>query len=164
VKTDKKGGNGQLVRWKVWWRQSNIKCAVSEEYDLCWVHQDCHVEDEQKSALKKEARVSGEKDKCQVRLKGRERDYWMGIEIGMLGGYEFQGQVRAGDGSDTKGKIGAGYNNLRRKKTKSCSAKWDERKRAPAQIGLNWQHSLALRDTLIEEPLLYLRDNQSEHC
>ena len=67
---------------------------------------------------------------------------------------------------------------------------WDVRKRAPAQIGLNWQRFywryvkqqckvgreeensssnrpelaaflLALRDTLIEEPLLYLCDNQS---
>jgi len=29
----------------------------------------------------------------------------MGTEIGMLGGYGFQGQVTAGDGSDKKGKI-----------------------------------------------------------
>jgi len=34
----------------------------------------------------------------------------------------------AGDGLDKQGKMGAGYNNLR-----------DVRKRAPAQIGLNWQ-------------------------
>ena len=31
-KTDKKGGKEQSVRWKAWWRQGNIKCAVSEEY------------------------------------------------------------------------------------------------------------------------------------
>ena len=36
-----------------------------------------------------------------------------GHEIGMLGGYGFQGQVTVGEGSDKKGKIGAGYNNLR---------------------------------------------------
>ena len=36
------------------------------------------------------------------------------------------------------------------------------RKRAPAQISLNWQRVfLALSDTLIEELLLYLCDNQS---
>ena len=58
-KTDKKGGKGQSVRWKAWWRQGNIKCAVSEEYTSCWVHQDCHVADEQKAALKKAAGVSG---------------------------------------------------------------------------------------------------------
>ena len=99
-KKDKKRGKGQSVRWKAWWRQSNIKCAMSEEHASCWVHQDYHVADEKKAALEKAAGVSGGKDECQVRLKGRERDYWMGIEIGMLGGYGFQGQVTAGDGSD----------------------------------------------------------------
>jgi len=52
-KTDKKGGKEQSVRWKAWWRQGNMQCAVSEEYASCWVHQDCHVVDEQKAALKK---------------------------------------------------------------------------------------------------------------
>ena len=70
------------MRWKAWWRQGNIKRAVSEEYASCWVHQDCHVADEHKAALNKAA---GEKDECQVRLRGRERDYQMGTEIGMLG-------------------------------------------------------------------------------
>jgi len=41
------------------------------------------VEDEQKAASKKAAGVSGVKDECQVRLRGREHDYWMGIEIGL---------------------------------------------------------------------------------
>jgi len=40
-KTDKKGGTGQSVCWEAWWRQGNIKCAVSEEYPSArWVHQD----------------------------------------------------------------------------------------------------------------------------
>ena len=95
--------------------------------------------DEQKAAWKKAAGASGGKDECQVRLKGREHDYWMGTEIGMLGGYGFQNQVTAGDVSDIEqGKMGAGYNKLRRKR-RSSSAKWDVRKRAPAQIGQNWQ-------------------------
>ena len=103
-KTDKKGGQGQSVRWKAWWRQGNIKCAVSEEYASCLVHQDCHVADEQKAALKKAAGVSGGKDECQVRLKGREHDCWMGAEIGMLGGYRFQGQLAAGTVQTNKAK------------------------------------------------------------
>jgi len=37
-------------------------------------------------------------------FEGRERDYWMGTEIGMLGGYGFQGQVTAGDLLTTKTK------------------------------------------------------------
>jgi len=40
-------------------------------------------EDEQKEALKKAAGVSGGNDQCQVRLKGREHDYWMHTEIGI---------------------------------------------------------------------------------
>jgi len=63
-KMDKKGGEGQSVRWKAWWRQSNIKCAVSEEDASCWVHQNYHMADEQKAALKKAAGVSGVKDEC----------------------------------------------------------------------------------------------------
>jgi len=45
----------------------------------------------------------------------------MGTEKDMLGGYGFQGQVKAGDSSDKQGKMGAGCNNLRRKrKKKQC--------------------------------------------
>ena len=55
---------------------------MSEEYASCWVHQDCHVADEQKAALKKAAGLSEGKDECEVRLKGREHDYWIGTEPG----------------------------------------------------------------------------------
>ena len=129
------------MRWKAWWRQSNIKCTVSEEYASCWVHQDCHVADEKKAALKKAVGVSGRKHEFQVRLNGKECDYWMGTEIGMLGGYGFQDQITAGDGSDKQGKIEAGYNNLRRKKKKQqCKVgREEEVSSAPAQIVLNWQ-------------------------
>jgi len=92
---------------------------MSEEYAPCWAHQDCHVADGKKAALKKAAGVSGRKDKFQVRLKGRECHYWMGTEIGMLGGYGSQGQVTAGDISDKKGEIGARCNDLIKKKDKA---------------------------------------------
>jgi len=119
------------------------------------------VVDEQKAASKKAAGVSGGKDQCQVRLKGRERDYWMGSEIGMLGGYGFQGQVTAGDGSDKQGKMGAGYNNLRRKKKKQqCTVGREEEGSISNRPELA-AFLLALRDTLIKELLLYLYDNRS---
>jgi len=121
------------------------------------------VADEQKAALRKAAGVSGRKDECQVRLKGGERDYWMGTEIGMLGGYGFQGQVTAGDESDKQGKMGAGYNNLRRKKKKQqCKVGREEE---GCSLSSNRPELaaflLALRGTLIEEPLLYFCDNKS---
>jgi len=119
------------------------------------------VTDEQKAALKKAAGLSGGKDECQVRLKGRERDYWMGTEIGMLGGYWFQVEVTAGESSDKKGKMGAGYNNLRRRKKKQhCKVGREEESSSSNQPELA-AFLLAPRDKLIEEPLLYLCDNQS---
>jgi len=85
----------------------------------------------------------------------------MGTEIGMLGGYGFQGQVTAGDGSDKKGKVGAGYNNLRRQRKKQqCKVGREEEGSSSNRPELA-AFLLALRDTLIEEPLLYLCYNQS---
>jgi len=119
------------------------------------------VADEQKAALKKAAGVSGGKDECQVQLKEREHDYWMGTEIGMLGGYGFRGQVTAGDGSDKQGKMGAGYNNLRKKKKKQQCKMGREEEDSSSNRPELAACLLVLRDTLIEELLLYLCDNQS---
>ena len=78
----------------------------------------------------------------------------------MLGGYGFQGQVTAGDGSDKQGKMGAVYDNLRRKKKKQhCKVGREEEGSSSNRPELA-AFFLALRDTLIEEPLLYLCDNQ----
>ena len=75
----------------------------------------------------------------------------------MLGGYGF----RAGDGSDKQGKMGAGYNNLRRKKKKQLCKVGREEEGCTSNRPELATFFLALRDTLIEEPLLYLCDNQS---
>ena len=93
----------------------------------------------------------------------REHDYWVGLEIGILRGYGFQGQVMAGDGSDNlkQGKMGAGYNNLRRKEKKQqCKVGRAEEGSSSNRPELA-AFLLALHDTLIEELLLYLCDNQS---
>jgi len=36
-KLDKKGGKGQSVRWKAWWRQGNIKYTVSDLIDVAFI-------------------------------------------------------------------------------------------------------------------------------
>jgi len=85
----------------------------------------------------------------------------MGTEVGRLAGYEFQGQVTAGDGSDKKGKMGAGYSNLRRKnKEQQCKVGREEKGSSSNRPELA-AFVLALRDTPIEELLLHLCDNQS---
>ena len=78
----KKAHRGQSVRYRSWWKQGNIKMAVSEDYASCWVHKDLTVITKQIQDLLTGARASGGKDDCQVRLIGIEREYWMGTEIG----------------------------------------------------------------------------------
>ena len=74
-----------------------------------------------------------EKNECQIRLTGIEREYWMGTEIGRLGGYGFRGTVTVGDGSNQKGgKMGAGYVNLQK-----------QRKRQQRKVGRKEEGKLA---------------------
>ena len=79
----------------------------------------------------------------------------------MLGGYCFYGQVTAGDGSDQKGKMGAGYKNLKRQKKKQQCKVGREDEGSSSKLPELAAFSLALCDTLIEEPMLYLSDSQS---
>jgi len=79
----------------------------------------------------------------------------------MLGGYGFQGQVTKDDSSEKRGKMGAGYNNLRRKmKEQQCKVGREEEGSSLNRSELA-AFLLAPRDTPIKEPLLYLCDNQS---
>jgi len=120
----KNAHRGYTVRYRSWWKQGNIKTAVSEDHASCSVHRgkDLTVTTKQiqVQTLLTAARASGGKDECQVRLTGIEREYWMGTEICRFGGYGFQGTVTAGDGSDQEGgEMRAGYVNLREKGTGS---------------------------------------------
>jgi len=91
--------------------------TMSKDHASCWVHKDLTVTTKQSQALLTAARASGGKDECQVRLTGIEREYWMGTEIGRLGGYGFRGTVTAGAGSNQHGgKMGAGYVNLQKQR------------------------------------------------
>jgi len=93
--------------------------AVIEDHAACWVYKDHNVTTKQIQALLTAARASGGKDECQIRLTGIEREYWMGTEIGRFGGYGFRGTVTVGDRSNQKGgKMGAGYVNLRKQRTR----------------------------------------------
>jgi len=75
-------------------------------------------------------------------------EYWMGTEIGRLGGYGFQGTVTAGDGSNQKGgEMGAGYVNLQKQRKRQQSlGRWDAKRKDPAEpsgtsslcLGITW--------------------------
>jgi len=71
----KKAHRGQSKRYRSWWKQGNIKMAVSKDHASCWVHKDLTVTTKKIQALLTAARASGGKDECQVRLTGIEREY-----------------------------------------------------------------------------------------
>ena len=54
---------------------------------MAWVHKECDIIEEEVLAKLQEAWDSSEqKDECIVRLNDLEGAYWMGTEIGQLGG------------------------------------------------------------------------------
>jgi len=69
-----KAHRGQSVHYRSWWKQGNIKMAVSEDHASCWVHKDLIVTTKQIQALLTAARASSGKDERQVRLTGIKRD------------------------------------------------------------------------------------------
>jgi len=78
----KQAYRGQSVRYRLWWKQGNIKMAMSEDHASCWIHKDLTVTTKQTQALLTAARASGGKDEYQVRLTSIELEYWIGTEIG----------------------------------------------------------------------------------
>jgi len=53
----KKAHRGQSVRYRSWWKQGNIKMAMSEDQASCWVHKDPTVTTNQIQALLTAARA-----------------------------------------------------------------------------------------------------------
>jgi len=70
--------------------------AMSEDHASRWVHKDLIVTRKQIQTLLTAGRASGGKDEYQVRLTGIKREYWMGAEIGRLGGYGFPRHSHSG--------------------------------------------------------------------
>jgi len=53
----KKAHRGQSLRYRSWWKQGNIKMAVSEDHASCWVHKDLTVTTNKIQALLTAARA-----------------------------------------------------------------------------------------------------------
>ena len=75
----------------------------------CWVHKESSLKDAEVvtpvAAAWEDVR---EKDECEVQLQGPERNFWLGTEVGLLGGYNFRGITFGIDGSNSDGAMGAG--------------------------------------------------------
>jgi len=87
-----------------------------------WVHKECDtIEEETLDRLRAAWDCSEQKDECIVCLNDLERAYWMGTEIGQLGGYGFQGVTLGVDGSCKEGKMGSGCHKFREECEGKCA-------------------------------------------
>ncbi len=70
------------------------------------MHKECDIIEEEALTKLQEAWDSSEqKDECTVCLDDLERAYWMGTEVGLLGGYGFQGVTLGVDGLCKDGNV-----------------------------------------------------------
>ena len=76
----------------------------------------------------------GRKDECLVGMNDFERDYWMGTEVGQLGGCGFQGEIFGVDGSCKNGKMGSGCCKFQGEEADKC-ARVAERRKARVRTG-----------------------------
>ena len=102
-----KEAKGRGLREKGWWKRGNLDLNGGK-YDMaCWVDRSTLVSEEMLENLSEAWYQESEKDECTLCLEGPEREYWLGTEVGRLGGYECKANTMATDGSE-KGNMGAG--------------------------------------------------------
>jgi hypothetical protein len=88
---------------------THVHTHVSHTRLTAWVHPEFETATQETlERLEQAWNCADEKDECEVRLEGLERNYWVGSEVGRIGGYEFQGEVFGSDGSNHNGQMGAG--------------------------------------------------------
>ncbi len=87
-----------------------------------WVHNECNIMDEDAVIKLQEAwNKSKRKDECIVRVDDLERAFWMGTEVGQLGGHGFQGATLGVDGSCKDGKMGSGCGKFKEEGGDKCA-------------------------------------------
>jgi hypothetical protein len=107
---------------------------------------------------------SERKDEYIVRVDDLEGAFWMGTEVGQLGGYGFQGATLGVDGSCKDGNMGSG-----------CCRFWEERADKCARVGREEEGTssnrpesggvvLALQSAAISKDILLLCDNEAVLC
>ena len=79
------------------------------------------MEEEAFTELQEAWDSSEQKDECVVRLDDLVRAYWMGTEVGQLGGYGFQAVTLGVDGSCKDGKMGSGCCKSREEGAGKCA-------------------------------------------
>ena len=162
AQSGRKGTGGRASRQKGWWKRGAIETNCHSVNMTAWVHKDCEMISQEKLVSIQQAWDCEEmKDECTVRLNGSERDYWLGSEIGRLGGYGFQGAVYGIDGANQDGKMGAGCCRLGKPDEDQSARVGREEEGTSSNRPELGGVALALRKAEVGEDVLILCDNES---
>jgi hypothetical protein len=113
--------SGRACRQKGWWKPGDVEAKLNTVNMTAWVHKECDITEVEALTKLQEAWDSSEqKDECVVCLDDLERAYWMGTEVGLLGGYGFQGVTLGVNGSCKDGKMGSGCRKFREEGAGRC--------------------------------------------
>ena len=84
---DNAEGGGRACKQKGWWKRGDVEANLNTVNMTAWVHQECDtIVADALAKLQAAWNSSEQKDECIVCLNDLERAYWMGTEIGQLGG------------------------------------------------------------------------------
>jgi ribonuclease HI len=127
-----------------------------------WVHKECGtIEEEVLDKLRAAWESSEQKDECIVCLNDLERAYWMGTEIGQLGGYGFQGVTLGVDGSCKEGQMGSGCHKFREEGAGKCARVGREEEGMSSNRPELGAVLLALQSVALSADALILCDNEA---
>ena len=97
-------------------------------------------------------------------LDDLERAYWMGTEVGLLGGYGFQGVTLGVDGSCKDGRMGSGCCKFKEEAASKCARVGREEEGTSSNRPELGGIVLALQSAALSEDALLLCDNVAVLC
>jgi ribonuclease HI len=161
--------SGRACRQKGWWKRGDVEAKLNTVNMTAWVRKECIIMDEEALIKLQEAWNNSErKDECTVRLDDLERAFWMGTEVGQLGGYGFQGATLGVDRSCKNGKMGSGCGKFREegadKSTDKCTRVGREEEGTSSNRPEFGGVVLALQSAALCEDVLLLCDNEAVLC
>jgi len=140
----------------------DVEAKLNTVNMTAWVHKECNgIEEEAITKLQETWDSSEQKDECTVRLNDLEGDYWMGTEIGQLGGYGFQGVTLGVDRLCKDGRMGSGCCKFGEKDEGKCAHVGREDEGVSSNRPELGAVVLALQSLGLNEDALLLCDNEA---
>ena len=110
VKEDIGATRGRAQRQKRWWYKGRVDTCTNTTSMECWTNMDeSRIRAVDIEHIKNSWDCAEDKDECTPCFEALEQNYWLGTEAGQMGAYGFHGILAATDGSESNGRMGAGY-------------------------------------------------------